>query len=105
GLGRRLRGAGRLLGARVKRRGGACAATNIRFGFDPIGAAAVGGASPLPWSGLVPIFNAAISDLAAQGFRGPFAAVDGRAIHNADGSEAQGLAHPLAVAVGLPPAP
>jgi methylmalonyl-CoA mutase len=85
--------------ALVKRRGLAPAATHIRFGFDPIGAAAVGGASPLPWSGLVPVFNAAISDLAAQGFRGPFAAVDGRAIHNAGGSEAQELAYALAVAV------
>ena len=98
-LGPHMQDAGRLLPALVKRRAVACAATNIRFGFDPIGAAAVGGASPLPWSGLVPIFNAAISDLAAQGFRGPFAAVDGRAIHNADGSEAQELAYTLAVAV------
>src|SRR5262249_61004694 len=72
---------------------------HIRFGRDPIGAAAVAGASPLPWSGLVPIFNAAICDLTAQGFRGPFAAVDGRAIHNAGGSEAQELAYALAVAV------
>src|SRR5262245_1404501 len=98
-LGPHMQDAGCLLAALVKRRGVACAATNIRFGFDPIGAAAVGGASPLPWSGLVPIFNAAISDLAAQGFRGPFAAVDGRAIHDAGGSEAQELAYALAVAV------
>ena len=91
--------AGRGLAALVKRRGVAPAATHIRFGFDPIGAAAVGGASPLPWSGLVPVFNAAISGLAAQGFRGPFAAVDGRAIHNAGGSEAQELAYALAAAV------
>src|SRR5262245_10105416 len=98
-LGPHMQDAGRLLAALVKRRGVACAATNIRFGFDPIGAAAVGGAGSLPWSALVPIFNAAISDLAAQGFRGPFAAVDGRAIHNAGGSEAQELAYTLAVAV------
>ena len=98
-LGSHMREAGRALAALVARRGVAPAATHIRFGFDPIGAAAVGGASPLPWSGLVPIFNAAISDLAAQGFRGPFAVVDGRAIHNAGGSEAQELAYALAVAV------
>ena len=98
-LGPHMREAGRALAALVERRGVAPAATHIRFGFDPIGAAAVGGASPLPWSGLVPIFNAAISDLVAQGFRGPFAAVDGRAIHNAGGSEAQELAYALAVAV------
>ena len=83
----------------MKRRGIAPAATNIRFGFDPIGAAAVGGGSPLPWSGLEPIFNAVIADLAGQGFRGPFAAADGRVIHNAGGSEAQELAYVLAAAV------
>ncbi len=82
-----------------KRRGIAPAATDIRFGFDPIGAAAVGGGSPLPWRDLVPIFNAVISDLAGQGFRGPFAPADGRVIHNAGGSEAQELAFVLAVAV------
>src|SRR5262249_62418881 len=74
-------------------------AGNIRCGCDRIGAGAVGGGGPLPWSGLVPIFHGAILDLAAQGFGGPFAAVDGRVIHNAGGSEAQELAYALAVAV------
>jgi methylmalonyl-CoA mutase len=91
--------AGALLAALVKRRGIAPAAIHIRFGFDPIGAAAVGGGSPLPWSGIAPIFNAAIADLKAQGFRGPFAPADGRVVHNAGGSEAQELAYVLAVAV------
>jgi methylmalonyl-CoA mutase len=83
----------------VKQRGIDPAATGIRFGFDPIGAAAMAGGSPLSWNALTPIFNAAISDLAAQGFRGPFAPADGRIIHNAGGSEAQELAYALAVAV------
>jgi methylmalonyl-CoA mutase len=91
--------AGQRLAALVKQRGVAPAATDIRFGFDPIGAAAEGGGSPLPWRELVPIFNAVISDLAGQGFRGPFAPADGRVIHNAGGSEAQELAFVLAVAV------
>jgi methylmalonyl-CoA mutase len=91
--------AGSLLAALVKRRGVAPADTSIRFGFDPIGAAAIGGGSPLPWSGIAPIFNAAIADLKMQGFRGPFAPADGRVIHNAGGSEAQELAYVLAVAV------
>jgi methylmalonyl-CoA mutase len=91
--------AGALLAALVQRRGMAPAATDIRFGFDPIGAAAVAGASPLPWGELAPIFNAVISDLAGRGFRGPFAPADGRVIHNAGGSEAQELAYVLAVAV------
>jgi methylmalonyl-CoA mutase len=91
--------AGQLLAALVQRRGMAPAATDIRFGFDPIGAAAVAGGSPLPWGELAPIFNAVISDLAGRGFRGPFAPADGRVIHNAGGSEAQELAYVLAVAV------
>jgi methylmalonyl-CoA mutase len=91
--------AGALLAASVNTRGIAPAGTNIRFGFDPIGAAAVGGRSPLPWSAIAPIFNAVISDLSRQGFRGPFAPADGRVIHNAGGSEAQELAYVLAVAV------
>jgi methylmalonyl-CoA mutase len=37
--------------------------------------------------------------MASQGFHGPFAAADGRVIHNAGGSEAQELAFALAVAV------
>jgi methylmalonyl-CoA mutase len=91
--------AGRLVAALLQRRGIAPAAANIRFGFDPIGAAALAGMSPLPWSGLAPSFAADISSLAAQGFRGPFAQADGRVIHGAGGSEAQELAYALAVAV------
>jgi methylmalonyl-CoA mutase len=98
-LGSQTKDAGRLLAALVKRRGAAPAGTDIRFGFDPIGAAAAGGGSTLPWSELAPIFNAAIAELAGQRFRGPFATADGRLIHNAGGSEAQELAYVLAVAV------
>jgi methylmalonyl-CoA mutase len=91
--------AARLVAALVKRRGIAPAATIIRFGFDPVGAAAIGGANPLPRSERAATFNAAISELTGQGFRGPFAAADGRVIHNAGGSEAQELAYVLAVAL------
>jgi methylmalonyl-CoA mutase len=90
--------AGALIADLVKRRGINPAATDIRFGFDPIGAAAMAGGSPLSWDALTPIFNVAISDLAGRGFRGPFAPADGRVIHNAGGSEAQELAYVLAVA-------
>ena len=40
-----------------------------------------------------------VGELAAAGFRGPFAVADGRVIHNAGGSEAQELAFALASAV------
>ena len=91
--------AGHLLAALVRRRGVAPATTNIRFGFDPLGVAAIGSGNPEPRSDLVASFITAISDLTAQGFRGPFAAADGRVIHNAGGSEAQELAYVLAVAL------
>lgn len=83
----------------VKTRGIAPSATNIRFGFDPLGAIAQVGASPLPWSALSKLFTAAVTGMVGQGFRGPFAVADGRVIHNAGGSEAQELAFALALAV------
>ncbi len=90
---------GKELAALVQRSGVAAAATNIRFGYDPIGTAGASGASPSPWGDLASAFATTIGDLAAQGFRGPFACADGRLIHNAGGSEAQELAYALAVAV------
>jgi methylmalonyl-CoA mutase len=98
-LGPHIQDAARLLAAIIKQRGNAPETTNVRFGFDPIGAAAVSGASPLPRGDWVARFNAAISGLAAEGFRGPFAPADGRVIHNAAGSEAQELAFVLAAAL------
>jgi methylmalonyl-CoA mutase len=88
-----------LIVALVKHGGLSANATDIRFGIDPIGTAAFRGGSPQPWSALAPVFAATLADLRAQGFRGPFAAADGRVIHNAGGSEAQELAFVLAVAV------
>ncbi len=57
------------------------------------------GHSPLPWKDIAPIFAGLVSDLAGQGFAGPFAVADGRVIHAAGGSEAQELAFALASAV------
>src|SRR5262245_473805 len=90
---------GKELAALVQRSGTAAAASNIRFGYDPVGTAAASGASLLPWNEQAPVFATTIGDLAVQGFRGPFACADGRLIHNAGGSEAQELAYTLAVAV------
>jgi len=97
-VGPQMQDTGYLLAALLKRRGVAPASTHIRFGFDPIGIAATG-ANPLPSSDHGATLSRFTSDLAAQGFRGPFAAADGRVIHNAGGSEAQELAFVLAVAV------
>ena len=86
------------LAAIIKERGIAPAATDIRFGFDPLGAMATGSA-PAGWPAVAPHFAKAVQDLAALGFRGPFAVADGRVVHNAGGSETQELAYVLAVAV------
>jgi methylmalonyl-CoA mutase len=87
------------LAALVERSGVAPQRVDIRFGFDPIGTMAQGGADPARWSTLALQFANSITDLAARGFRGPFAVADGRPVHAAGGSEAQELAFALAAAV------
>jgi methylmalonyl-CoA mutase len=83
----------------VQRKGISPAACDIRFGLDPIGACAAWGSSPYSWPEIVPAVTGAIKGLAAMGFKGPFAAADGRVVHDAGGSEAQELAFVLASAV------
>src|SRR5262245_32302765 len=69
-VGPQMQDTGYLLAALLNRRGVAPARTHIRFGFDPIGIAAVR-ANPLPSSDHGATLTRFISDLAAQGFRGP----------------------------------
>src|SRR3954466_14104106 len=83
----------------IKRRGIDAAACDIRFGLDPLGSCAVWGSSPYSWEEIVPGVTGAIKGLAAMGFKGPFAAADGRVIHDAGGSEVQELAFVLASGV------
>ncbi len=83
----------------VQRKGISPAACDIRFGLDPIGACAAWGSSPYSWAEIAPAVTGAVKGLAAMGFRGPFAAADGRVIHDAGGSEAQELAFVLACGV------
>jgi methylmalonyl-CoA mutase len=80
----------------VKRKGLDPAACDIRFGLDPLGACAVWGSSPYSWPEIVPAVTGAIKGLAEIGFKGPFAAADGRVIHDSGGSEVQELAFVLA---------
>jgi methylmalonyl-CoA mutase len=86
------------LAAIVKERGIAPDATDIRFGFDPLGAMATGSGAA-DWPAVAPHFSAFVKGFVDQGFRGPFAVADGRVVHNAGGSETQELAYVLAVAV------
>ena len=88
-----------LLATLVKARGLSPQDVTIRFGFGPLGGVALSGQSPMPWTDIAPIFAGLVSDLAGQGFAGPFAVADGRVIHAAGGSEAQELAFALASAV------
>ena len=88
-----------LLADLLKKRGVAPAACNVRTGFDPISVGAVRGRSPLPWTELSGIFAAAVTESRSLGFKGPLAFADGRAIHDAGGSEAQELAYVLALGV------
>jgi methylmalonyl-CoA mutase len=81
----------------VARRGVSPAAADVAFGFDPLGDLAAGAPAAPPWR--EGDFAGVIRELAAQGYRGPFAVADGRVIHNAGGSEAQELAYVLATAL------
>lgn len=83
----------------IKRRELDPAKCNVRFGLDPIGACAVWGSSAYNWWEIAPAVTEAIKNLAAIGFKGPFAVADGRIIHDAGGSEVQELAYVLAVGV------
>ena len=85
--------------ALVKSRGIAPAKVDLRASINPIGGYAASGRGPRSWDELAPNFAAMVGELAAAGFRGPFAVADGRIIHNAGGSEAQELAFALASAV------
>ena len=72
---------------------------DVRFGLDPIGTWATWGESAFSWLEIAATMTSVIKFLTTQGFKGPFAAADGRMIHDAGGSEAQELAFVLAVGV------
>jgi len=91
--------AGLNLAAVVKARGFDPAATDIRFAHDPLGLMARAGIAPRPWTETTALLGGMIEQLAAQGFKGPFVVGDGRAVHDAGGSEAQELAFVLGNAV------
>ncbi len=95
----RHKDAGQHLAAVLKARGIDPAQTQIRFGYDPLGATVRAGSSPLPWPQIAKLFNEIVADLRGRGFAGPFAVADGRSVHAAGGSEAQELAFVIANAV------
>ncbi len=72
---------------------------NVRVGRDPLGAMAISGGAARRWNEEAPHFARRLAALARDGFSRAQATADGRAIHNAGGSEAQELAFVLAVAI------
>jgi len=93
------RQAAKLMAEHVRAKGLKPSALDLRFCFDPLGARATRGAFPAPWAEFAPVVTGLIGDLAAEGFKGPFAVADGRPVHAAGGSEAQELAFVLANAL------
>jgi methylmalonyl-CoA mutase len=91
--------AGMNLADLVETRGFEPAKVDIRFNYQALSTLAVRGTAPAAWPEMAPPFAKMIRDLMGRGFRGPFALADGRAIHDAGGSEVQELAFALAVAV------
>jgi methylmalonyl-CoA mutase len=90
--------AGRSVASLMRRHGAPARAANIRFGFDPLGTMATIGAAPTGADETATGLGERIAALASAGFKGPFAVADGRAIHNAGGSETQELGYALAAA-------
>jgi methylmalonyl-CoA mutase len=90
---------GHIFAAEVKRRGTDPKSVEIRFGYDPLGARARAGSTPLPTAEIDKLFVEIVRGLQAQGFGGPFAVADGRSVHAAGGSEAQELGFVVANAV------
>ena len=93
------RDAAKNFAALVKKRGIAPETVVMRAALNPLGHMAATGSSVRPWSELASYFADLVKELADDGFRGPFAVADGRAIHSAGGSEAQELAFALGCAV------
>jgi methylmalonyl-CoA mutase len=81
----------------VQGRGLAPGSVDVSFGLDPLGDLAAGVRGAPRWRD--GDFAAAVEELGARGYRGPFFAADGRIVHNAGGSEAQELAWVLATAL------
>ncbi|HVV61961.1 MAG TPA: methylmalonyl-CoA mutase subunit beta [Pseudolabrys sp.] len=76
------------------------AALDIDFGLDLLGDTVRSGGAILPWPDLSARAGATAKDLAAKGFaKARLLRADGRAVHDAGGSEAQELAFAIATGV------
>jgi methylmalonyl-CoA mutase len=73
--------------------------TRVSFGFDPLGAMALHGFLPSPWSEEAKAFAGRVATASDAGFRFGTVAADGRVVHAAGGTEAQELGFALAAAL------
>jgi methylmalonyl-CoA mutase len=73
---------------------------DLRFNYQALSTMAVRGRAPAKWGEMVLPFAGVVGGLMTRGFRGPFVLADGRAVHDAGGSEVQELAFALSLAVG-----
>jgi methylmalonyl-CoA mutase len=75
------------------------AKVNLRFNYQALSTMAVRGRASAAWSEMAKGFAGVVRGLMGRGFRGPFVLADGRAVHDAGGSEAQELAFALSLAL------
>jgi methylmalonyl-CoA mutase len=91
--------AGETLAALIEERRIDPAKVDLRFNYQALSTMAVRGRAPAAWSEMAKPFAGVVGGLMKRGFRGPFVLADGRAVHDAGGSEAQELAFALSLAV------
>jgi len=91
--------AGENLAALIEARRIDPARVNLRFNYQALSTIAVRGSAPSAWDEMQHPFARMIGGLMTRGFKGPFVLADGRAVHDAGGSEAQELAFALALSV------
>jgi methylmalonyl-CoA mutase len=75
------------------------AKVDLRFNYQALSTMAVRGGAPSAWREMEKPFAKVVGGLMGRGFKGPFVLADGRAVHDAGGSEAQELAFALSLAV------
>ncbi len=87
--------AGETLAALIEQRRVDPGKVDLRFNYQALSTMAVRGHAPAAWSEMAKPFAGVVGGLIKRGFRGPFVLADGRAVHDAGGSEVQELAFAL----------
>ena len=91
--------AGENLATIIEEQGFDPAKVDLRFNYQALSTMAVRGHAPAAWGEMILPFAGVVGGLMGRGFNGPFVLADGRAVHDAGGSEAQELAFALSLAV------